>query len=30
MKSHFYIVNLDNIDETFNNIIKDIDEWRLK
>ena len=30
MKSHFYTVNLDNIDETINNIIKDIDDWRLK
>jgi tRNA dimethylallyltransferase len=30
MKSHFYTVNLDNIDETINDIIKDIDDWRLK
>ena len=30
MESHFYIVNLDNIDETINDIIKDIDDWRLK
>ena len=30
MESHFYTVNLDNINETIDNIIKDIDDWRLK
>ena len=28
MDSHFYTVNLDNIDETINSIITDIDKWR--
>ena len=30
MESHFYKVNLNNVNETLNEIIKDIDEWRLK
>lgn len=30
MKSHFYKVNLNDLNETFNEIVKDIDEWRLK